>query len=60
MKIYATEKDIGKLCKFWDEFENVYKIGKLEFVKFNNIFPYNKKNGNEYMKCKVVRSTQNT
>jgi len=33
----ATEKDIGKWCKFWDYNKKVYIIGKLkDYVKHRN------------------------
>lgn len=51
----ASEKDIGKLCWFWDSDENVKMVSTLlEFDKFNLRLPYRAASGLNYMSCRPL------
>lgn len=54
--VEATEEDVGKVCKFWDEevecFDN---FGLLEEIFDNaSTYPYKKALGSSYKHCRVV------
>ena len=52
----ATEEDVGKVCKFWDEAEDYDNFGLLEAVwdKGELVYPYKKLLGSAYKHCRVV------
>ncbi|MBO7713988.1 MAG: hypothetical protein J6S85_10490 [Methanobrevibacter sp.] len=52
----ATEEDIGKVCKFWDETEDSDNFGLLEEIygKGECVYAYKKVLGSSYKHCRVV------
>ena len=54
--VEATEEDIGKVCKFWDEAEDYDNFGLLEKIldKETNTYAYKKELGAGYKHCRVL------
>lgn len=52
----ATEEDVGKVCKFWDEPEDSDNFGLLEAIwdKGEVVYAYKKALGSTYKHCRVV------
>ena len=54
--VEATEKDIGKVCKFWDEAEDYGSFGLLKKIwdKETIVYVYQKELGAAYKHCRVL------
>ena len=52
----ATEGDIGKVCKFWDESEDSDNLGLLDAIRDKdfNVYTYKKALGSAYRHCRVL------
>ena len=55
----ATEKNIGKLCWFWDNNEEIKTVSTLlEFNKFSLRMPYRATSGLNYMSCRPLTKAE--
>ena len=54
--VEATEEDIGKVCKFWDEADDYDNFGLLEKIldKETSVYAYQKQLGAIYKHCRVL------